>query len=202
MKSKLLTCFNVICLIIILSCASDTVSAENNMQIQPVDGKYIKFFGEAGLLDIEYSNIIFTTNSGKEIVQPVFRGTKGNIRYEDLREYCIKVGKLRSNETRISPIQVYCKKGELKKTFHEFLKFYKSNLLKDVDIEHPSDFGQENNTWVIRYDFKVDGVPGSMQIQIRGSEEFSPHYKSVYEIQPDEDRGWFIYNINIRRKVP
>jgi len=119
-----------------------------------------------------------------------------------LREYCIKVGKLRSNETRISPIQVYCKKGELKKTFHEFLKFYKSNLLKDVDIEHPSDFGQENNTWVIRYDFKVDGVPGSMQIQIRGSEEFSPHYKSVYEIQPDEDRGWFIYNINIRRKVP
>ena len=82
MRVKFLTIFNVICLIIILSCASDNVSAENNIQIQPVDGKYIKFFGEAGLLDIQYSNIIFTTNNGKEVIQPVFRGTKGNIRYE------------------------------------------------------------------------------------------------------------------------
>ncbi len=200
MRVKFLTIFNVICLIIILSCASDNVSAENNIQIQPVDGKYIKFFGEAGLLDIQYSNIIFTTNNGKEVIQPVFRGTKGNIRYEDLREYCIKMGKLRPEEKRISPIQVYCNRGEVKKTFHEFLKFYKSNLLNDVDIEHPSDFGKDNKTWIIRYKFIVNGVPGSLQIQIDGSEEFSSNYKSVYEIQPDENGGWFVYDINIRRK--
>lgn len=202
MRSLLFKNLGLVCFIIALSCVSDNLLAEKNMQLQPVDGKYIKFFGEAGLLDIQYSNIIFTTNSGKEIIQPIFRGTKGNIRYEELRQYCIQMGKLRSSEKRISPIQVYCKKGEVKKTFYEFLQFYKTNLLKDVDIEHPTDFGQENDTWFIRYDFQVDGIPGNFEIQIDGSEKTSPHYKSVYEIQPDEDGKWFIYDISIRRTAP
>lgn len=204
MKTKIFKNAVLICITFILNCNYNSVLAETNknLEIQSVDGKYIKFFGEAGLLDIQYSNLIFTTNSGINIIQPVYRGDKGNIKYEDLRQYCIKMGKLQSSETRISPIQVYCKKGEMKKTFHEFLTFYKSNLLKDVDIEHPAEFGKENKTWIINYYFKVNGVSGKMQIQVDGSEKQSPLYKSVYDIQPDENGGWFIYDITIRRTVP
>jgi len=48
----------------------------------------------------------------------------------------------------------------------------------------------------------VDGVPGVLTIDIDGSVQSSPHYKSVYEIQPDENGGWFIYHIDIRRTAP
>jgi hypothetical protein len=191
----------MICLVLILSCASDNVSAKNNMQIQPVDGKYISFYGEASVLDLQYSNLIITTESGMEIVQPVFRGTRGNIRYEDLVQYCIQKGKLEVAAKRIRPIQVLCKKNDVKKTFNEFLQFYKTNLLKDVDIEHPTRMEQENNTWTICYDFLIDSVPGVLTIDIDGLEETSPKYKSVYEIQVDENGGWFLYHIDIRRKA-
>ena len=120
MKLILFKSISLICFIITLSCAPDNVSAEKYTQIQPVDGKYIKFFGEANVLDLQYSNLIITTNSGKEILQPIFRGSKGNIRYEDLRQYCIKMGKLESIEGNLRPKQVLCKKMRLKRLSMSF----------------------------------------------------------------------------------
>lgn len=162
--------------------------------INKIVPEFINFEGEAGLLDIKYSDIVYTTKNDQKIIQPVFRGDKGSIRYEDIREYSQKMGRLEKNQLYITPIVVKCNKNQVKKTFHEFLTFYKTNLLKDIDIEHPTDFGLENATWVITYDFSYNNIPCYMQIQIKGSETKSMSYKSIYEIQPDESMKWFIYD--------
>lgn len=104
------------------------------------------------------------------------------------------------DEFKISDFIAPSKKGEIKKTFNEFLQFYKNNLLKDVDIEHPSDFGQENYEWFITYDFEYNGIPCFMEIRMVGSEELTMRYKSVFEIQPDENVDHFFYSIFLNGK--
>lgn len=179
--------------LILLGC-NESDKELSSVGSQKINPEFITFEGEAGLLDIKYSNIIFTTKKNQKIIQPIFRGDKGSVSYEDLREYCLKMGKLEKNQFYISPIIVKCEKNNVKKTFHEFLSFFQTNLLKDIDVEHPTDFGLENVTWVITYDFTYNNIPCYMQIQIKGSERQSIPYKSVYEIQPDENIKWFIYD--------
>jgi len=195
----------LIFLIAISSCKNSNLSGEmtyDDFKLQPVNEKYIKFYGEAGVLGLEYSNIIYKTSSGKALILPIFNGDKGSIGYEDLRQYCIKMGKLRTIEKRIRPISVKCKKNYVKKTFYEFLSFYKSNLFKNIDIEHPTDFGQNNDMWVIYYDFLIDSIPCFMRIQIDGLEESSEHNKSIYRIQIDETQDSFIYHIAVNARSP
>lgn len=202
--SKKIQLLVLLFLLSILNCKNDSLSGEtyDDSKIQPIEDKYINFYGEAGLLGIAYTNIIYKTSNGKTLILPIFNGNKGSIEYEDLRQYCIKKGKLESIEKRLRPISVKCKKNYIKKTFYEFLNFYKSNLFKNIDIEHPTDFGQNNYTWFIYYDFLIDSVPCFMRIQIRGTEELSKHYKSVYEIQIDENQDSFIYHIAVNARSP
>ena len=136
------------------------------------------------------------------MILPLFNGNKGSVGYEDLKQYCIKMKKLEPTERSINPIMVNCKKNNVKKTFYEFLSFYKGNLFKNIDIEHPTDFGQNNYMWVIYYDFLINDIPCFMRIQIDGTEELSKHYKSVYEIQIDENQDSFIYHIAVNARSP
>lgn len=88
----------------------------------------------------------------------------------------------------------------MKKTFHDFLNFYKNSLFKDINVEQPSDFGQEHDEWFITYDFEYSGIPCVMEIHIMGSEELTMRYKSVFEIQPDESFKDFEYQIYLNTK--
>ena len=80
-------------------------------------------------------------------------------------------------------------------------KFKSTLFLKKLEKSISDCMEQENNTWTICYDFLIDSVPGVLTIDIDGLEETSPKYKSVYEIQVDENGGWFLYHIDIRRKA-
>lgn len=160
-------------------------------------------YNKSGYLIIKYSNLVYLVNN-KRIIIPIFRGDKESIYAEKVRLYQINKGEINPFQSidnfEISHFVVLSKRGEMKKTFHEFLSFYKSNILKNIDIEHPSDFGQENSEWFITYDFDYYGFPCYMEIQIIGSEKETMRYQSVYEIQPDEEVDHFFYSIVINGK--
>ena len=168
-----------------------------------VNEKYVSNFNKSGSLIIQYSNILYKVNEGNILI-PIFKGSKGSLEEEKLKTYLIDKGEIQSynsiNEFEITDFYAPGKKGEMKKTLFEFLSFYKNNILKDVDIEHPSDFGQENSEWFITYDFDYQGVPCYMTIQIMGSEKRTMSYRSVYEIQPDEHMDHFFYSIFLNGK--
>lgn len=212
---KVLVVINII-LIITCSCKKKTEDVKNqiyNEQVQQdiiikledsVNGDYIiKPYKIGGNLIIKYSNLIYSVN-GRKIVIPIFKGDKGNIEEEKVREFLIKKNEIEPfnsiDHFWVNHFVAPSKKGEMKKTFHEFLNFYKKSLFKDIDIEHPSDFGQENDEWFITYDFNYGGIPCYMEIRIMGSEELSIRYKSVYEIQPDENDKYFDYTIFLNAK--
>ena len=98
---------------------------------------------------------------------------------------------------------------KLKKTFHEFLAFYKSNILKDIDLKDSKAIELSSDDWFITYDFIMDGVPCYLEIRLRAREEdqkSTPVYKTVYDIIPNENMKdpsftyLFIIGINQRNK--
>lgn len=211
--SKILVLFSVL---LVLSCSgkkvdggesnqNDSITQEINLKLDDnVKGEYVvNPYNKSGYLIIKYSNLIYSVNN-KRVIIPIFKGNKGSIEADKIRDYQINKGEtatyLKVNEFKISDFIAPSKKGEMKKTFNEFLNFYQRNLLKDVDIEHPTDFGQDNSEWFITYDFEYSGIPCFMEIRIVGSEELTMRYKSVYEIQPDEHIDHFFYSIFLNGK--
>jgi len=127
---------------------------------------------------IQFSNIIYEEDS-KKIKMPIFHGTSGDVLYKDFREYCL-INKYLEPRVKESGFVIKCKNGEVKKTFHEFLKFYKSNILKDVNIESRSNFNSEEDVWTIFFKFKVDGIPCVMTILIDASKDGGNRAKIKY----------------------
>ncbi len=117
---------------------------------------------------IRYSNVILKEN-GKRVKVPIYGGIYGDITYEDL----IKQQKYKDNYL-LSGIGIYTKHGTVKKTFYDFLKFYKKSLFKNIDINKPSVIGSEGSAWqLIWYDFEHEGLPCSMFISIECDEKKS-----------------------------
>lgn len=136
---------------------------------------------------VKFSNIIYE-EKGKNIKIPVFQGNLGEVKYKDLIKYCIDK-KYIDQYMWVSYI-VKCKKGKVRQTLHEFLKFYKSNILKDVNIEKPTVMSLSSTEWTIKYDFTIENIPCYLEIQFDSQEkdvDNNPKYKSVYDINPEEN---------------
>ena len=148
---------------------------------------------------VNFSNIIYK-GQNNDIKIPIFKGINGDVYYDDIIKYCIKKKYIKEKQWLVYIIK--CNKGEVRKTFHEFLKFYKSNILKNVNIEKPSVMDLSATDWTIKYDFTVNGIPCYLEIQLDPRDEDvnkSPNpdtiYKSVYEIIPEEkiEQSGFTY---------
>ncbi|MCL1833906.1 MAG: hypothetical protein FWG49_05320, partial [Leptospirales bacterium] len=98
---------------------------------------------------------------------PIFRGNMGDINYDDFLNYCYD-NKLLDNDYREGGFIIETKRGEVKKTFHEFLRFYQNNLFKDagIDVNRPSRFVSDLDQLYICYDFKVKGIPMVIAITV------------------------------------
>ena len=103
---------------------------------------------------------------------------------------------------------IKAKKGEVRKTFHQFLAFYKLNIFKDVDIEKPTAMVLSSTDWIIKYDFQVNGIPCYLKIELSPRKEdlkkrqSDLKIKSVYDIIPDENdmEPGFLYDFYIGSK--
>ena len=155
---------------------------------------------------IKFSNVIYI-EKGKTIKIPIFQGKYEDVLYDDFINYCIK-NKLLEPKVMQSGFMIKTKKGEIRKTFHDFLAFYKSNIFRNIDIEKPTVMSLGSTDWIIKYDFTINGVPCYMSILLTPRDEDLKKaqkdmiMKSVYEIIPEEkmDEPEFSYNIFVGSK--
>ena len=116
---------------------------------------------------IKFSNLIYKVD-GKEIKIPIFKGNMGDVYYDEFMNFCYD-NKLLDKKFCESGFIVEAKKGEVKKTFHEFLRFYQNNLFKDIgiDVNRPIEISDaEPAILFIYYDFKIKDIPMVLKITI------------------------------------
>jgi len=156
---------------------------------------------------IRFSNLIYNTfrTAKKQIKIPIFQGTLGNVEYNDFKSYCRGKNMLASN-TAESGFVILTKRGELKKTLLEFIKFYEGNILKGYEKQvwiNTSGDEPQYFEWIISYEFKVDNIPCLMVIFVSADEKdfYKPRdtFKSVEDIHLNENMETpsFIYQLNI-----
>jgi len=190
----------LICLLVCLSCDKkngllDKQNQNKNKnksfnisekEVQKVDG----FF-----LINNYSDVVYDVN-GTMIKIPIFKGKYGEVAYKQLLDYSHE-NDILVKDANESGYIVKTKNGELKKTLHEFLKFYKSSILSKVDIDKPTKldlFGDEEKycDWELYYDFESDGIPFVLKIVVKASKEDFENranrnkISSVFQLNPDE----------------
>jgi len=177
---------NVILIALLLVVMNCTVSVKSETA-KNITSKEVEQFDNDKLFIIRYSNIIYEKN-GKTIKIPIYQGTYGDVLYKDFRDYCLKMNYMKPGYME-SGLIIKAKKGELRKTLHGFLDFYKSNILKDV-IDKPTKMSCDGYEWFIDYDFVINGIPCYMMIRFDTSEIDNKNYrkyKTPYEIMTNED---------------
>ena len=196
----------VLIVIIVITCTSKPIDTKM-IKDSEITNEMIFPYRFEGIFLLTFSNIIYKEQK-KEIKIPIFKGNNGDVYCDDIISYCIK--KKYIDEDQWLTYIIKCNKGEVRKTFHEFLKFYKSNILKDVNIEKPTFMGLSSTDWNIYYDFTVDNIPCFLEIQLDPRDEDlnkapSPDrgYKSVYEIIPEEniEQSGFTYKFITNHKT-
>ncbi|MCL2154232.1 MAG: hypothetical protein FWH53_01070 [Leptospirales bacterium] len=173
----------IVLLLVVMSC-TDSVKSETAKNIT---SKEVEQFDNDRLFIIRYSNIIYEKN-GKTIKIPIYQGTYGDVLYKDFRDYCLKMNYLEP-KVRETGFIIKAKKGELRKTLHGFLDFYKGNILKSL-IDKPTSMSCDGYEWFIFYDFVMAGLPCYMMIRFDTSEidnENYRKYKTPYDIITNED---------------
>ena len=174
-------------IIVFLNCIHGVSEPIQKDKVKDAVIEYKKSFN---LFLIKFSNLIYEID-GKEIKIPIFRGNMGDITYKEFRKYCSD-NKLMEDGYRESGFIIGAKKGEVKKTFHEFLRFYQNNLFKDagIDVNRPTEISDiEPAILCIYYDFKVKGIPMVIKITIYVTSDVeTDKIKSVFDIDNiDED---------------
>jgi len=185
--------FSKIILIILIAISVCVCSNKNKseaidklIKADEINNQYIEQY-RFSVFIMRFSNIIYE-EKGKQIKIPIFQGKYGDAMNKDIINYCIN-NKFISEDIWLRYI-VKCKKGEVKKTLHEFLAFYKSNILKDIDLNNSKAMNLSSGQWRITYDFIIDGVPCYLEIRFLEKEDDEinqPVYNSVYDINPEEN---------------
>ena len=195
MKIRFFKIVCLICVITFLNCNTTAISEVNKQNInsdaiQKYDGN-----SNSGSFIIKFTNLIYEIN-GKKAKIPIFRGNMGDVTHEEFQEYCYNNNLMKRGYGE-GGFVVISKKGKLTDTFHEFLNFYKGNILKDVDINKPTSFEAWNDLegkpgpslLTIYYDFKVNGIPFVLFIGGTYSAERiddSDSVKSIFDVKLKE----------------
>ena len=128
---------------------------------------------------MRFSNIIYKSR-GKIVKVPIFRGTMGDVLYDDFLEYCNTKGILKDGSYRSWPergrgkyiengFEVKFNKGEFTKALDEFRKFYGRHL--SINFNTPADVSYYSEEEQINtYSFVLDGVKGELSF-------YYPHEK-------------------------
>jgi len=172
-------------MIIFFSCNNTANCKSNKIVSKKNSDSVIKFSSRTFI--INYSNLIYE-HENKKIKIPIFNGNMGDITYNEFLEYCYIMKYLNPNTAETSLI-IKADKGKLTKTFHEFLMFYKGNILKNSDISKPAKIKVDGGALDIFYDFKVSGVPFVLYISVGtdNNEIDVDLIKSIFDIKLNEN---------------
>lgn len=182
----------IVCLIsviTILNCNTTAISETDRQNI--INNNAIQVYDSSSFI-IKFTNLIYE-NDGKIAKIPVFQGNMGDTTYKKFLEYCYNNNLLKKGYGEGGFI-VTSEKGKLTSKFHEFLNFYKGNILKDVDINKPTSFEVWGNPQyeseihiTISYDFKVNGIPFVLFVSVYSAEQIANSaVKSIFDIKLQE----------------
>lgn len=150
----------IICILLIfVSSCSDKNNLYDTKNITLNNLPAFEKINDKNIYIIRYSNVIVKFK-GKIIKIPIYGGIYGDIELDKLKiNYKEKDGYILEN------IKIPVKNGHYTETFRDILKFYKKNLLKNVDINNPAYFFSENNVkYTIVYLFENEGIPSGLYI--------------------------------------
>ena len=180
----------VLFLILFLDSGFKNAICKNNQKHNINSGTFEVFSDYVFIM--KSANIIYEDDQ-KQIKIPVFLLNKNDIKYRDFLKYCYEKKYLEPKSAETYFV-IKSKKREMTKTFQEFMLFYKSNILKDTDLNKPAFIIQDGCAPELYYDFIVDGVPFVLMIKIsvdncdvESDEPFS--FKSVFDIKLVETIG-------------
>jgi len=136
-------------------------------QISP---KYFEKGENYNVFRVKFSNIIYESD-GKFVKVPIFCGTMKDVLYDDFLEYCEKMGLIKDGSwvQWLEPgrkkyvedgFEVKFEKGEYKKVFNEFRKFYESSLSIDFREISMKSSPYSEKEQISVYDFILDGIDG------------------------------------------
>jgi len=197
MKFKLFKVIFLICIMIVLNC-SDKNSTYGLSKTNTVRKGAVQKFGNYSFI-IRFSNLIYVKD-GKKIKIPIFHRNMGDGLYDDFLNYCYE-NNLLNKEYQESGFVVKTPRGQLRKNFHGFIKFYKSNILKEIDVNKPSKMIIDDGVLDIYYDFEAEDIPFVLQITVYTEEDYfnTRLLKSVFDVKVDENMktptAYFKYSI-------
>lgn len=180
MRNNFFKIASVLCIIVVLNCTAKKAMSETSMISEIKDDAVVKVYTYSFI--IKFTNLIYEED-GKKIRIPIFQGNSGDVSYDDFLEYCYNKKYLKPKSAETSLV-IKADKGKLKKTFHEFLLFYKGNILKKTDINMPTKIKVDGGALELYYDFKENGVPFVLQISISTDQEDvdSSIIKSIFDV--------------------
>lgn len=146
----------------------------------------IQKFSNTDSFIIKFTNIIYEHNE-KKIKIPIFKGSTGDVLYEDFKKFC-NSNNLLEEGFRENGFIIQTDNGKLSKAFTEFLLFYKKSILKNTDINKPSRIEVDGGGLYLFYEFNIDSIPCVLYIVATTKEEFksSEQIKQITGIELDE----------------
>ena len=165
----------------VIGCGSIDMKEKETGAKTNITSLQIEPYGQQRLI-LRFSNIIYDYD-GENVRFPIFQGTFGDVQYKDYYNYCVNNGILK-NGFDASGFVIKCRKGEIRKTLYEFIAFYKSNILKNVNIDKPL-IEYAEGMCGIWYEFNMNGKLWSLCIKFVPADQKT--YKSVFDLKPDEN---------------
>jgi len=204
--------FYILVCVSLIGCSINSSIADNKnkrvYKINEIPDNAIERIEDRFVYIIRFSNLIYNTTKTekKKIKIPIFQGTLDDVEYDDFLNYCYD-NKLLDKKYCEGGFFILTKKGEIKKTLLEFIKFYEGNILKGY--EKPSGMVEDGDEpqysdWIIEYEFKVENIPCMMRIIVpAGKRDYSKSIKSVEDINVNENSelSGFIYQLCVDCKL-
>ena len=173
----------VVIISVALGCGSVKPKTEDANVPRHITSLHVEPYGAVGVCVVRFSNIIYEYKE-KQFKFPIFQGNLEDVFYTDFKNYCLNTGLIEKDYIG-NLFLIKCRRGEIRKTFHEFLNFYKTNILKNVNINKPA-IEWNYDEFLIWYKFEMNGIPCSLAIRFIGS-SYSSNYKSVFDVILDEN---------------
>jgi hypothetical protein len=159
----------------------------NLLSPEMITAKHVKRYNDYDYIYIiRFSNLIYE-EQGKIFAVPIFQGNMGDVLSIDFKNYCRAEGILPEGYAE-SGFMVSCRKGEVEKTFREFLEFYKSKGI----IGEPDLIEANEGYAMIYYNFVMEGVPCYMVVRLFYKENNDGNPHAVYGLVLDENRDEYL----------
>jgi hypothetical protein len=193
----------ILTIIIFIICIDENGMTNDSKiyKITEIPNQAVERLNNSFLYVIKFSNLIYNVNE-KKIIIPIFQGNLPSVEYTDFKKYC-REKKILDPKTMESGFVIRTKKGEVKKTIIEFVKFYQGNLLKG--IKQPFEIYTDGDepqylVWNVVYKFSLEGIPCTMKISFEADKKdwgFRSKIKTIDEMHPNEKMGDPVFTYEI-----